>query len=186
MLEYDPSPCYWPAPILAYAGLNGRSFTGDDTGQNRDSDLPGALVGASEADAQPVYDSPFAASKRSGRCISLGLGSTGSGKAIDLDTPLPVPAQSRFPRFGHADWRLADDGFAYECGMTFPVFATLIGRVIDSAPRPAARAAGTLLASRTAHGDPVRAWREATPPERERSVRVAWGMLDAALNGSGR
>lgn len=80
MLEYDPSPCYWPAPILAYAGLNGRSFTGDDTGQNRDSDLPGALVGASEADAQPVYDSPFAASKRSGRCISLGLGSTGSGK----------------------------------------------------------------------------------------------------------
>ena len=123
MLEYDPSPCYWPAPILAYAGLNGRSFTGDDTGQNRDSDLPGALVGASEADAQPVYDSPFAASKRSGRCISLGLGSTGSGKQISLDTLLPVPPQPRFPKGGLVPLRDLNEGdllYARDGG-TYPI-----------------------------------------------------------------
>ncbi|MBT1161835.1 ATP-binding protein [Bifidobacterium sp. SO1] len=80
LLEYNPSPVYWPAPILAYAGLNGRSVVGDDTGRGLKSDLPGAFVGLTEADRQPVYDSPWYASRRSGRPFEICLGSTGSGK----------------------------------------------------------------------------------------------------------
>lgn len=123
MLEYDPSPCYWPAPILAYAGLNGRSFTGDDTGQNRDSDLPGALVGASEADAQPVYDSHLAPGRRHVPPFELCLGSVGSGKQISLDTPLPVPPQPRFPRGGLIPLRHLREGDLLYArnGRTYPI-----------------------------------------------------------------
>lgn len=80
MIQYNPSPVYWPAPILAYAGLNGRSVTGDDTGRGRAADLPGALVGLSEADGQPVYDSPFAPARRHTPPATLVIGGTGSGK----------------------------------------------------------------------------------------------------------
>lgn len=79
-LEYNPSPCFWPAPILAYAGLNGRAFTGDDTGRGLETDLPGALIGMTESDRQPAYDSPFRASIQHRQPFSLCVGSTGSGK----------------------------------------------------------------------------------------------------------
>lgn len=98
MIEYNPSPLYWPAPILAFSGLAGCSMTGDDSGRGLDSDLPGAFVGVTEADGQPVYDSPFAASRRSGKAISIIVGSTGSGKSVSLDTPLPVPRRKGSPR----------------------------------------------------------------------------------------
>lgn len=110
LIEYNPSPCYWPAPILAYAGLNGTGLTGDDSGRGQDSDLPGAFVGLTEDGCQPVYDSPFSASARSGRPIFLCLGATGSGKAIHLDTPLPVPPQKRFPEGGLVPLRDLKDG----------------------------------------------------------------------------
>lgn len=100
MIEYNPSPCYWPAPILAFAGINGKGVTGDDSGRGLASDLPGAFVGLTEADRQPVYDSPFAASKRSGKPISLVMGSTGSGKALGAGTVFHVPPQRRFPEGG--------------------------------------------------------------------------------------
>ena len=79
-VQYNPSPVYWPAPILAFAGLNGCSMTGDDTGYGRAADLPGALVGLSEADRQPVYDSPFAPARRHTPPATLVIGGTGSGK----------------------------------------------------------------------------------------------------------
>lgn len=59
-ITYCPSPVYWPTPILAFAGLAGRSLAGEDMGEGRKSDLPGALLGFTEKDRQPVYVSPFA------------------------------------------------------------------------------------------------------------------------------
>lgn len=123
MIEYNPSPLYWPAPILAFSGLAGCSMTGDDSGRGLDSDLPGAFVGVTEADGQPVYDSPFAASRRSGKAISIIVGSTGSGKRIQLDTPLPVPPQKRFPEGGLVPLRDLEDGdmlYARD-GKTYPI-----------------------------------------------------------------
>lgn len=123
MIEYNPSPLYWPAPILAFSGLAGCSMTGDDSGRGLDSDLPGAFVGVTEADGQPVYDSPFAASRRSGKAISIIVGSTGSGKAVSLGTPLPVPPQKRFPEGGLVPLRDLEDGdmlYARD-GKTYPI-----------------------------------------------------------------
>ncbi|MBT1164834.1 hypothetical protein [Bifidobacterium felsineum] len=100
LIEYDPSPCYWPAPILAFSGLYGTGITGDDTGRGLDTDLPGALVGYTEEAKQPVYDSLFYASRRSAKPVVLVIGSVGSGKRIDLDTPIPIPPQPRFPQGG--------------------------------------------------------------------------------------
>lgn len=97
LVEYNPSPVYWPAPILAYSGLNGRSVVGDDMGLQRASDLAGALVGVTEADRIAAYDSPYAASARSGKPLTLVIGSTGSGKRLSLNTLLPVPPQPKYP-----------------------------------------------------------------------------------------
>lgn len=52
-ITYCPSPVYWPTPILAFAGLAGRSLAGEDMGEGRKSDLPGALLGFTEKDRQP-------------------------------------------------------------------------------------------------------------------------------------
>ncbi|KAA8826982.1 Hint domain-containing protein [Bifidobacterium myosotis] len=123
MIEYNPSPCYWPAPILAFAGINGKGVTGDDSGRGLASDLPGAFVGLTEADRQPVYDSPFAASRRSSRPLTICLGSTGSGKMEQLDSKLVVPPQKRFPEGGMA--RIGDlkEGDLLYCrdGKTYPI-----------------------------------------------------------------
>ena len=78
--DWNPSPVLWPTPILAFAGLNSRSFAGDDTGTGQADDMAGALVGLTEADRIPVYDSPWRASRRHERPITLITGSTGSGK----------------------------------------------------------------------------------------------------------
>lgn len=109
-LEYNPSPCFWPAPILAYAGLNGRAFTGDDTGRGLETDLPGALIGMTESDRQPAYDSPFRASIQHRQPFSLCVGSTGSGKQLSLDTLLPVPPQPRFPDGGLVELGSLEEG----------------------------------------------------------------------------
>lgn len=122
-VEYNPSPVFWPTPMLAYAGLNGRSFTGDDTGRGLASDLPGALVGVSEADRQPVYDSPLSASMRHGKAITTIVGSTGSGKAISLSTSLPVPPQPRLPQGGLVplrDLKTGDLLYSRD-GKTYPI-----------------------------------------------------------------
>lgn len=79
-ISYNPSPVYWPAPILAYAGLAGRSVAGDDMGHGLATDLPGALLGFTEADAQPVYVSPFESTVRHDPPCLLVTGATGSGK----------------------------------------------------------------------------------------------------------
>lgn len=123
LIEYNPSPCYWPAPILAYAGLNGTGLTGDDSGRGQDSDLPGAFVGLTEDGCQPVYDSPFSASARSGRPIFLCLGATGSGKRLALDTLLPAPPQKRFPEGGLIPLHdLRDGDLLYSRdGRTYPI-----------------------------------------------------------------
>lgn len=79
-VEYSPSPVIWPAPIVEYAGFAGRSTAGEDTGRGRDTDLPGALLGLTEADAQPVYVSASAASAASREPIVAIIGASGSGK----------------------------------------------------------------------------------------------------------
>lgn len=79
-VQYNPSPVFWPAPILAFAGLSGRSVAGEDMGRGDKSDIPGALVGFSEADRIPVYSSPFAAAAFHTAPGFLILGRTGSGK----------------------------------------------------------------------------------------------------------
>jgi hypothetical protein len=79
-VSWNPSPVYWPSPILAYAGLNGISVAGEDTGAGRQSDLPGALLGFTEADRQPVYCSPFASRFRHVPPYLVVIGDTGSGK----------------------------------------------------------------------------------------------------------
>lgn len=96
-VQYNPSPVFWPAPILAFAGLSGRSVAGEDMGRGDKSDIPGALVGFSEADRIPVYSSPFAAAAFHTAPGFLILGRTGSGKALALSTRLPVPPQGRWP-----------------------------------------------------------------------------------------
>lgn len=83
-ISYNPSPCYWPAPILAYAGLSGRSAGGEDMGLGRDSDLPGALLGVSETDRIPGYISPTAVAVKSKEPIFVVLGQVGAGKTYSL------------------------------------------------------------------------------------------------------
>ncbi|OZG49866.1 hypothetical protein [Bombiscardovia coagulans] len=89
-ISYNPSPVYWPTPILAFAGLSGRSVAGEDMGRVRKKvkgrsiplpgALPGALLGFSESDRLPVYCSPFAS--RFLHCPPglLVLSRTGGGK----------------------------------------------------------------------------------------------------------
>lgn len=79
-VAFNPSPVYWPVPILAYAGLAGRSVAGDDMGRGAASDLPGALLGFTEADLQPVYVSPFESREKHDPPCLLVTGATGSGK----------------------------------------------------------------------------------------------------------
>lgn len=79
-VAFNPSPVYWPVPILAYAGLSGRSVAGDDMGRGAASDLPGALLGFTEADLQPVYVSPFESREKHDPPCLLVTGATGSGK----------------------------------------------------------------------------------------------------------
>ena len=54
-IAYNPSPVIWPAPILAYSGIGSKSVAGEDSGLDRPSDLPGAMLGLCEADRLPVY-----------------------------------------------------------------------------------------------------------------------------------
>lgn len=79
-VSYNPSPVFWPSPILAYAGINGKSSAGEDMDLGRDADLPGALLGFTEADEQPVYVSPFVSEKRHLPPLMLVAGDTGAGK----------------------------------------------------------------------------------------------------------
>lgn len=79
-VSYNPSPVYWPTPILAYAGLHGRSVAGEDMGLGRASDLPGGLLGFTEADRLPCYVSPFASKYRKTPPCLLVVGDTGAGK----------------------------------------------------------------------------------------------------------
>lgn len=79
-ISYIPSPVYWPTPILAFAGLSGRSIAGEDMGEGRKTDLPGALLGFTEKDQQPVYCTPFAARYLHTPPFMLVTGKTGSGK----------------------------------------------------------------------------------------------------------
>lgn len=122
-VEYNPSPVYWPTPILAYAGINNIGFTGDDTGRGIDSDLPGALTGMSEADRQPIYDSPFYPSRRSAPPYTIILGSTGSGKALSQFSYLPVPPQKRFPAGGMVQLKdlCINDLLYSRDGKTYPI-----------------------------------------------------------------
>lgn len=79
-IVYNPSPLYWPVPVVAYAGLAGRSVAGDDMGRGGKTDLPGALLGFTETDAQPVYVSPFESRETHNPPCLLVTGATGSGK----------------------------------------------------------------------------------------------------------
>lgn len=83
-VRYNPSPLYWPTPILAYAGVSGRSVGGEDMGLGRAADLPGALLGMSETDRQPVYVSPTAVSQTSKQPILACVGQVGSGKTYTM------------------------------------------------------------------------------------------------------
>lgn len=128
-ITYCPSPVYWPTPILAFAGLAGRSLAGEDMGEGRKSDLPGALLGFTEKDRQPVYCSPFASRYRHTPPAMLITGRTGSGKASTLDTKVPMPPQPRWPHGGVAtigdlqvgDLLYADDGKAYPISYLSPI-----------------------------------------------------------------
>lgn len=84
-VDYDPSPVVWPAPIVTYAGFNGCATAGEDSGQARKSDAPGALLGFTEADRQPVYVSVNAASATSREPLMIVIGGTGSGKTWLVD-----------------------------------------------------------------------------------------------------
>lgn len=79
-VSFNPTPVYWPAPILAYAGLAGTSVAGEDSGKGRKTDLAGGMVGFTEADRQPVYSSPFASREMHIPPAMLVVGRTGSGK----------------------------------------------------------------------------------------------------------
>ena len=120
---YNPSPVFWPAPIIAYAGLSGRSIAGEDFGLGRKEDLPGALLGLTEADRQPVYVSPFAARELHTPPALLVTGKTGSGKAHPISTLFPVPPQKRFPTGGIVPLRdLREGDILYSRdGLTYPI-----------------------------------------------------------------
>ena len=128
-ITYCPSPVYWPTPILAFAGLAGRSLAGEDMGEGRKSDLPGALLGFTEKDRQPVYVSPFASRYRHTPPAMLITGRTGSGKNLTLDTKVSMPPQPRWPHGGVAtigdlqvgDLLYADDGKAYPISYLSPI-----------------------------------------------------------------
>lgn len=128
-LSYCPSPVYWPTPILAFAGLSGRSLAGEDMGEGRKTDLPGALLGFTEKDRQPVYCSPFASRYLHTPPAMLITGRVGSGKGSPLNTPVPVPPQPRWPHGGTAaigdlkvgDLLYADDGRAYPISHLSPI-----------------------------------------------------------------
>lgn len=71
-----------PAQLIACSGLPSLSRVGD---------ADGAQLGFTERDRQPVFLSPEAASKSDSAPLVLCAGSTGSGKLLTLDTPLPTP-----------------------------------------------------------------------------------------------
>lgn len=79
-ISFNPTPVFWPAPILAYAGLAGTSVAGEDLGKGRKTDLAGAMLGYTETDRQPVYCSPFASRYMHIPPAMLVVGRTGSGK----------------------------------------------------------------------------------------------------------
>lgn len=128
-ISYCPSPVYWPTPILAFAGLAGRSVAGEDAGMGRKADLPGALLGFTEKDRQPVYCSPFVSRYEHTPPALLVTGRTGSGKAVALDTKVPMPPQPRWPHGGIAtigdlqvgDLLYADDGKTYPVSYLSPI-----------------------------------------------------------------
>jgi len=64
-----------PAQTVAYAGLANLSTVGDKDG---------ALLGLTEADLQPAYFSPFAATRGDSPPVVLIAGGTGSGKTVAL------------------------------------------------------------------------------------------------------
>lgn len=71
-----------PAQLIACSGLPSLSRVGD---------ADGAQLGFTERDRQPVFLSPEAASKSDSAPLVLVAGSTGSGKACTLETPIPTP-----------------------------------------------------------------------------------------------
>lgn len=83
-LQYNPSPTFWPTPLVAYAGVSGRSFAGEDTGRGLPSDSPGALLGLSETDRLACYVSPTVVARVSKQPIMVCLGQVGSGKTYTL------------------------------------------------------------------------------------------------------
>lgn len=97
-IAYNPSPVIWPAPILAYSGIGSKSVAGEDSGLDRPSDLPGAMLGLCEADRLPVYISPFLAKERHTPPILMGVGDTGAGK-----TTLFLYLAAQWARLGDPD-----------------------------------------------------------------------------------
>ena len=197
-ITYCPSPVYWPTPILAFAGLAGRSLAGEDMGEGRKSDLPGALLGFTEKDRQPVYCSPFASRYRHTPPAMLITGRTGSGKNLTLDTKVSMPPQPRWPHGGVAtigdlqvgDLLYADDGKAYPISYLSPIkhedlyeieFSDGQGRASTDRPPSAApwrNSTGSRPTSGTRHGRPA----NATGPWSRSSKRPA-SAWTAASNG---
>lgn len=75
-VSYAPSPVSWPSPLVAFAGFCGVSRAGEGSG---------ALLGVTEADRQPVFVSPDAATATDSEPIMVVLGGTGSGKTWTVD-----------------------------------------------------------------------------------------------------
>lgn len=88
-----------PTDAIAYSGLISLTRVGDlETPHS-------ALIGFTETDAQPVWSNPRAAYERNSAPLSLYAGDSGSGKALSLDTSIPVPPSGKYP---HGWARLGD------------------------------------------------------------------------------
>ena len=72
-----------PIHAISASGIAGLSLVGDSTG---------ALLGFTERDRQPAYISPTAAADEDSVPLFIGVGQSGSGKQLPLDTPIPTPS----------------------------------------------------------------------------------------------
>lgn len=77
-----------PNQVVSASGITGLSLVGDATG---------AMPGLTEIDRQPAFLDPRAASHEDRLPLLACFGATGSGKALRLSTPIPVPVSSKHP-----------------------------------------------------------------------------------------
>lgn len=123
-----PYTLHWSSTVVSGAGISSFEQGGDGEG---------ALLGLSEKNRQMILVNTTTVQDKDMRPFFVIIGDTGSGKALTLSTPLPVPPQRHFPAGGmrrlgdlkEGDFVYGRDGEAYPILKLHPVNTDDVYRV---------------------------------------------------------